>query len=132
MQVGQHDDASENDLADNARHETPGQSYEIGPSRNTAYGPENGDDHPDGHQSGEETIHLLDGTVSRRNVDEPLLVAPRPVLATETRTGESHGGPGDHDRAQKPEGDHGESPIRQRGHGLTLRRDGTAERNRDG
>ena len=62
----------------------------------------------------EQPVDLLDGGVVGRDVDEPLVVAVRPVVAPEAGSGQADRGTGDDDRDEQPEGDRGDPSVLRR------------------
>ncbi len=101
MEVDEHGDAAEHDLTDDARHEAEREQGQVAPPGHAPQRAEHGRDDGEGHQAGEQPVDLLDRGVVGGDVDEPLVAAPRPVVAPEPRPGESHGRPGDDDDHQR-------------------------------
>ena len=90
VQASQHDDAAEHYLRQYTSHEPERQPHEPRLTRPHEERSQHGSDDTCGDHSREEAVQLLDGGMGRRDVDELLLIAGRPVDAAEPGAGEAH------------------------------------------
>ena len=64
VEVDEHGDAAEDDLADDAGDEAQRQPDQVAPPRPAPQRPEDGEDHGERHGPGEQPVDLLDGRVA--------------------------------------------------------------------
>jgi len=99
VEIAQHDDRADESLHRDAERDHDREASEVGPARAALDRPEHGghDDHH--HHAGEQTVDLLDRAVRRRDVDQLLRVAVRPVGAAKSGPAEPHRRTSDNDHA---------------------------------
>jgi hypothetical protein len=68
-------------------------------------------DHGDPDDAREQPVELLDGGMTRRDVDEFGARTVGPVVAAQAAVGEPHCGAGHDDRCQRRQGSHGDRPV---------------------
>ena len=74
-------------------------------------------DHRDGHEAGDQAVHLLDRLVRRAELDQLALGAVGPVLTAQTRFGQAHRGARHHDQHQEHQGRHRDALVGRGGQG---------------
>ncbi len=114
VQIEQHRDAAEHDLADHPGDQAPRQPHEVVALGHTANRTENGGHDRNDDKPREQPVSRLDHLLVVAVVplgDELALLALRPVRAAQTRSGEPHGGTGDDDDREQDQRGEGGAPV---------------------
>jgi hypothetical protein len=107
LQVELHRELAEDGLREHAGHEAERQPGEVAASGNAHQAAENGDDHRDRHDPGDEPVRVLDEPVLARD-REPVELpcrAAEPDRAAEARVGEPDRAAGHDDHREQDRGD---------------------------
>jgi hypothetical protein len=99
VEVGEHDDAADDALHRDTESDQDGEPLEVASWRAPTERAERGGDDRDHHDSGEQSVDLLDRSVRGGDVDELRVVAVRPVRAPEAGAAQPDGRAGDDDQA---------------------------------
>ena len=117
LQLEQHGEPAQHDLADHAGHQPDRQPQQVLPAGTPDQRAEHGQHHRHRHQPGDRAVHELDHGVVLPRRHDPVLGAGRPVRAAQPRAGQAHRAAGDDDEGQGQQGEEGDPAVGRRGEG---------------